>query len=108
MASSQFRGIGNVLKAYNYKEVEVWAIFEGKRLQHKGTGESELQEYLQLLSLGDLIFKDRPLFVDIIDLRDRVTYLFYNRYPIESANLSKPFILPARFPGNLYNSIGTR
>jgi hypothetical protein len=52
MASVQFRGISNVLKAYNYKEVEVWAIFEGKRLQHKGTGETELTEYLNLLALG--------------------------------------------------------
>jgi hypothetical protein len=52
MASVQFRGISNVLKAYNYKEVEVWAIFEGKRLQHKGNGETELTEYLNLLALG--------------------------------------------------------
>ncbi len=71
MASVQFRGIGNVLKAYNYKEVEVWAIFEGKRLQHKGIGETELTEYLNLLSLGGsnatLILK---IYEDITDPRE--------------------------------------
>jgi hypothetical protein len=71
MASVQFRGISNVLQAYNYKEVEVWAIFEGKRLQHKGTGETELKEYLNLLSMGGsnatLILK---IYEDLTDPRE--------------------------------------
>jgi len=71
MASVQFRGISNVLKAYTYKEVEVWAIFEGKRLQHKGNGETELTEYLNLLALGGsnatLILK---IYEDITEPRD--------------------------------------
>ncbi len=71
MASVQFRGISNVLQAYNYKEVEVWAIFEGKRLQHKGTGETELKEYLNLLSVGGsnatLILK---IYEDLTDPRE--------------------------------------
>lgn len=52
MASVQFRGMESVLRAYTYKGVDVWAIFDGKRLQHKGAGENELEEYLKLILSG--------------------------------------------------------
>lgn len=48
MASVQFRGIDGVLKAYDYKGIDLWAVFEGKRLCHKGSGSDELKEYLEL------------------------------------------------------------
>ncbi len=48
----QFRGLENVLRAYNYKSVEAWSVFDGKNLMHKGWGEEELREFLTLICEG--------------------------------------------------------
>jgi len=50
MASLQFLGIDDILKAFDYRGTEVWSIFDGKRMIHKGTGESDLREFLEMVS----------------------------------------------------------
>lgn len=50
MASIQFIGLEETIKAFNYRNAEVWAIFDGKRLIHKGEGENELREFLTMIS----------------------------------------------------------
>lgn len=46
----QFRGAKTVLKAFeNYRDAEVWAIFQGKDLNFKGSGTAELETILSVL-----------------------------------------------------------
>lgn len=45
----QCMGAANVLKMYDYKQVEVWAIFHNKQLIHSGADGDELDAFLQML-----------------------------------------------------------
>lgn len=48
--SVQFKGLENVLRAFEYKNCEVWAVFDGRYLIHKGVGVEELREWLSMLA----------------------------------------------------------
>jgi hypothetical protein len=50
MASVQFIGIEEALNAFSYRGVDIWAIYDGKRLMHKGSGENDLREFLEMIS----------------------------------------------------------
>jgi hypothetical protein len=50
MAAVQFYGKDTVLKAYNGYNVSVWGIFNGTELMQTGEGDTELSEYLDLIS----------------------------------------------------------
>jgi len=50
MGSLQFLGIEDTLKAFEYRDVKVWSIFDGKRMIHKGAGETDLREFLEMIS----------------------------------------------------------
>lgn len=54
----QFYGIDNVVKAFEYKKISTWAIFQGRQLLHKCEGAAMeesadmLQEYLEMIEAG--------------------------------------------------------
>lgn len=50
MASLQFIGIDQIVKAFNYRQAELWAIFDGRRLIHKGEGADALREFLDMIA----------------------------------------------------------
>ena len=56
----QFYGIDNVVKAFEYKKISTWAIFQGSALLHKCEGVDDMEksaehlfEYLEMISTGD-------------------------------------------------------
>lgn len=48
--SIQFRGRDSVVKAFDNRSVEAWAIFQGKQFMFKGVGSEELDNILGMLS----------------------------------------------------------
>jgi len=69
MATIQFKGFDNVVKAFEYKEVDAWSIFDGKRLLHKGIGIDDLKQFLTLIMQSTNAIYTLKVYEDIDDAR---------------------------------------
>lgn len=49
MANVHFWGVDNVVKAYNQRGVDTWAVCQGKQMLNKGDSADELKSYLENL-----------------------------------------------------------
>lgn len=45
----QFKGMEAALEAFEMKNVDTWALYQGRNLFHKGSGAAELETWLKLL-----------------------------------------------------------
>lgn len=52
MASIQFRGLGQVLTAFENRGVEAWSLWDGKAFMFKGVGQNDLTTILESLDKG--------------------------------------------------------
>lgn len=50
MANVQFFGLDRTVEAYEFKEVDTWAICQGKMFIQSGSGPDELRQFLDMLS----------------------------------------------------------
>lgn len=74
-ASIQVRGIKAVMRAFEMRDLEAWAIFQGKYLNFKGIGSMELEETLKMLEVhgSDAIYtlKVYDGIADVKDIKER-------------------------------------
>lgn len=67
MPSYQFSGKDAAVKAFQNRGTTTWAIFQGKCLNNKGTGDQELDDYLEMISGGSNIVYTLKVYDDITD-----------------------------------------
>lgn len=96
--SVQFKGIENVIKAFEQRDVEFWGIWQKKCLITKGMGSEELKTFLQMLiENGSGAVYTLKIFEDIDDLKK----IKEN----SSADGSFSFRLNSDMPGTLDSSM---
>lgn len=64
----QFKGMEDTLAAFDARSVEVWGVWQGKRLITKGEGQDELQTFLKMLCKTGGVYTLK-VFEDIDDLK---------------------------------------
>jgi hypothetical protein len=69
-SSVQFRGKEQVITAFENKRVDAWSIWQGKQFMHKGMGQNELEDFINLLDRSNTTaIYTLKVFEDIDDVK---------------------------------------
>ena len=67
--SIQFRGINNVLEAFQNRDVEAWSIYQGSQFLFKGMGVGDFETVLKSLLKGNNVIYTVKVYEEITDLK---------------------------------------